>query len=124
MQAIGERTWVVPDCYLPATSSGDLVSHEAACVLNTGDQDARIAITAYFEDREPITGFRAVAGARRTLHIRLDHLVSPAGERIPVGVPYAILLASDVPITVQASRLDTTQTALTLMTTIAYPVRG
>jgi hypothetical protein len=43
------------------------------------------------------------------------------GVQIPVGVPYAIRVESDVPIIVQNSRLDATQAACTLMTTMAFP---
>jgi hypothetical protein len=30
----GGKVWIVPDCFLPAQSSGDLKSHESTCVLN------------------------------------------------------------------------------------------
>jgi hypothetical protein len=43
---------------------------------------------------------------------------------IPRGVPYAIRIESSVPVTVQYSRMDTTQPALSLMTAIAYPAEG
>ena len=38
------------------------------------------------------------------------------------GVPYALRVESSVAVTVQHSRMDTSQEALTLMTTMAYPV--
>ena len=88
-------------------------------MLNTGDADADISITLYFEDAEPRGGFKAICPARRTHHIRLDKLKDAAGEHIPMGVPYAIALSSSAPVYAQYSRLDTTQSKMSLMTTIA-----
>lgn len=116
----GSCNWFVPDCYWPeVTTPGHYVSHEAICVLNTGDEDAQIELTLYFEDAEPMTGFSAACPARRTHHIRLDKLLSGEGQHVPMGRPYAIALASSVPVVAQYSRLDTTQSNMSLMTTIA-----
>lgn len=121
-EQIGRRTWVIPDGYLPERSNGHFVSHEAVCVVNLGDEDAHLSITVYFEDREPLTGLTATCDARRTNHVRLDVIANAEGERIPVGVPYALKVESDQPVIVQHSRMDTTQAEMALMTTIAYPV--
>ena len=57
---IGKCDWYIPDAFYPAVDQGEsYVSHEAVCVLNTGDKDAHIQITLYFEDREPLEGFEA-----------------------------------------------------------------
>ncbi len=119
----GSKTWFVPDCYWPEiTTEGHYVSHEAICVLNTQAQDAHIRLTLYFEDRDPIEGFAAQCPARRTHHVRLDRLTDARGEHIPMGVPYAVMVQSDVPVIVQYSRLDTTQVNESLMTTMAHPL--
>lgn len=118
----GARVWLIPDGYLPARSSGDQVSHEAICFLNTGAEEAHVMIAFYFEDRDPIKDVRVVVGAERTLHLRTDVPAALGGAEIPHGVPYAIRVESDVPICVQHSRMDTSQDALTLMTTMAHPV--
>lgn len=116
----GSRVWFVPDGYLPEQSSGDQLSHEAICVLNTSSEDAHLSIAFYFEDREPVKGVRAVVPAERTKHIRTDQPEQLGGEVLPRGVPYAVRVESDVPIIVQHSRLDTSQPELALMTTIGY----
>ncbi len=122
-KAHGTTSWFIPDCYWPEiTTEGHYVSHEAICVLNTGDEDAQIKIVLYFEDREPMTDFYAECGARRTHHIRLDKLKDRAGQSVPMGVPYAAMVESNVPIVVQYSRLDTTQVNESLMSTIAHPL--
>ena len=120
MKALGKTTWLVPDCFYPEiTTDGPYVSHEAICVLNTGDQDAELALTLYFEDEEPDCGFRAVCGARRTNHIRLDQIKDANGAGIRKGKPYALLIESSAPVVCQYSRVDTTQDRLALATTMA-----
>jgi hypothetical protein len=127
MKVYGKTTWMIPDTYLQKkenSRSSDPAdrSHEAICVLNTSDNDAHIALTLFFEDREPNTAFTSFCGARRTHHIRLDKIRDKDGNGIPEGVPYAILLQSTAPVVVQYSRLDTSAAEMALMTTIAYAV--
>ncbi|MGH2701013.1 MAG: sensory rhodopsin transducer [Actinomycetota bacterium] len=117
----GARVWLVPDGYIPATSSGVHESHEAICVLNTRDETAELRVEFFFEEREPLTARASVPG-RRTRHIRTDHPDELGGVELPRGVPYAIRIRSNVPITVQHSRLDTTQPAMALMTTLGFPI--
>lgn len=118
----GKKNWIIPDGFLQSKSSGEQISHEAICVLNLDDQDATIQLTFYFEDRVPMTNFLAVCGAKRTNHIRLDKIKDNEGNLLPKDVPYAITVNSNIPIIVQHSRLDTSQEALALFTTMAYPV--
>ena len=119
--AKGNTVWVIPDGYIPPQSSGALESHESICVLNMGKQDAHLQITVFFEDRDPLERIETVVPARRTSHIRTNGLQAE-GEFIPQGVPYALIVESDIPIIVQYSRLDTTQPELALMSVMAYPV--
>ncbi len=117
-QPHGKKVWLIADCYYPGTSQG-AKSHDAACVLNTGDQDAHLTLTLYFEDREPVQ-FISSCPAQRTHHIRLDKL-SQGGISVPTDVPYALLIESSCPVIVQYSRLDTSLGGMALMTTMAYP---
>lgn len=116
----GKCEWLIPDAFFPVKDNGDYVSHEAVCVLNTGDTDAKLDFTLYFEDREPVKGFGAVCPAERTHHVRLDKLKAANGDTIPKGVPYAIYVKSNVPVVVQYSRCDTTQSELAFMGLLAY----
>ena len=115
----GKRKWFVPDAYLPSLSTGDAVSHEAACLLNTSEEDATVRFTFYFEDRDPIGPVAVTLGARRTWHVRLDDAGSLGGVELPRDVPYAYTVESDVPVVLQHSRLDTSA-GYTLFTTVAY----
>lgn len=110
--------WFIPDCYWPEADHGDYVSHEAVCVLNTNDTEAKVFLTLYFEDREKLSGFSVTVGAERTSHIRLDKLLNEDGVPVPRATPYAIVVECDKDITVQYTRVDTTQPELTIATTI------
>lgn len=119
---LGSRTWVIPEGYIPQTSTGpepEMTSHETACILNAGDEDAMVEITIYFTDRDPVGPYRVEVPARRTRHVRFNELDEP--EPIPRGTDYASVLQSDRPVVIQHTRLDSRQTANALLTTIAFP---
>lgn len=110
--------WYIPDCYWHSRSSGVFVSHEAVCVLNTGDTPARIKMTLYFEDRDKLDGYVVEVPAERTLHIRLDRLVNAKGAPIPQDTPYAMVLECEQRLVVQYTRVDTSQPAMAIATTM------
>lgn len=121
MEALGTRTWVVAEGYIPGASTGpapQMTSHETLCILNTGDQDANIEITVYFDDREPAGPYRLRVAARRTAHVRFNDLTDP--EPIPLDTDFASVLRADRPVVVQHTRLDSRQAENALMTTLAY----
>lgn len=120
-EGLGRRVWVIPEGYIPERSTGpepEMLSHETACVLNTGDRDAHLEITLYFTGREPVGPYRATVPARRTLHLRFNDLDDP--EPVPRGTDYASVVESDVPVVVQHTRLDSRQAENALLSTIAY----
>jgi hypothetical protein len=118
---IGRRRWAIAEGYIPGWSNGpepQFKSHESACLLNAGHEEAHVGITAYFEDREPAGPYRITVPARRTLHVRFNELRDP--EAIPRDTDYASVVESDVPIVVQHTRLDSRQAENALLSTIAY----
>lgn len=121
MRAIGSTTWVIPEGYIPEGSHGpqpEMTSHGTACILNCGDEAARIEITIYYADREPVHGYRLTVPARRTLHARFNDLEDP--EPIRRATEFSAVVQSDRPVVVQHTRLDSRQAANALMTTMAY----
>jgi len=96
-----------------------MTSHETVCILNAGDVPAHVSITVFFSDREPAGPYRLVVEARRTRHVRFNELTDP--EPIPVATPFASTIASDVPVVVQHTRLDSRQAENALLSTIAFP---
>jgi len=95
-----------------------MTSHETACILNAGDSEATVRITAFFADREPVGPFRLTVPARRTRHVRFNDLAEP--QPIPRDTDYASLIESDVPIVVQHTRLDSRQAENALLSTVAF----
>ena len=123
MPAIGHTTWVIPEGYIPPGSTGpgpQMTSHETACILNTGDTAAKVEITLYFADAEPVGPYRVTVPPRRTLHLRFNNLEDP--QPVPPDTDYSSVLVSDQPIVVQHSRLDSRQAELALLSTLAFPV--
>ncbi len=124
-QEAGCRLWAIAEGYIPGWSHGpepQMTSHEAACFLNTSDQDAHVRITVFFSDREPAGPYHVTVPARRTKHVRFNDLTEP--EVIPRGTDYASLIESDVAIVVQHTRLDSRQAENALMSTMAYACKG
>ncbi len=122
---VGQTRWAIAEGYIPSWSHGpepQFTSHETVCLLNTTDQDAHVEILIYFSDREPVGPYRVTVPARRTRHIRFNHLDDPAP--IPHDTDYASVIESDVPIVVQHTRLDSRQAENALISTIAYADRA
>lgn len=120
-EAIGKTLWVIPEGYIPPGSHGpapEMISHETACILNTGDEDAKVEIMIYFSDREPVGPYRVQIPARRTRHLRFNDLSDP--EPIPHGRDFSSVIRSDKPVVVQHTRLDSRQAEEALLSTIAY----
>jgi hypothetical protein len=121
MEAIGKKRWAIAEGYIPAWSNGpepEMTSHEAACILNAGDEPAHVHIIVFFSEKEPVGPYEITVLARRTKHIRFNDLKSP--QEVPKGVEFSTVIESDVPIVVQHTRLDSRQNANALLSTIAY----
>ena len=122
MEHLGRRRWVIAEGWIPDKSTGpepELTSHETACILNTGDDDAQVLVTLFFTDREPAGPYRITVPARRTRHLRFNDLSVP--EPVPLATDYSSVIESDVPVVVQHTRLDSRQAENALLSTVAYP---
>jgi hypothetical protein len=118
---IGNTHWAIAEGYIPGTSHGPaptMTSHEACCILNAGEVEARVEIMIFFEDHSPVGPYRFTVGAKRTRHLRFNDFSDPAP--IPRDASYASTITSDVPIVVQHTRLDSRQAENALLSTIAY----
>src|SRR3954453_19775789 len=104
---IGSNVWVIGDGWIPPSSPGpapDMISHESACMINPNDRPADVAITVYFQDREPAGPYQLTVPARRVHHQRFNDLTDP--EPVPRGTDYSVVIHSSEPIVVQHTRLD------------------
>jgi hypothetical protein len=109
---IGYRRWAIADGRL------DGQANESACILNASDDDAHVALTVYYTDREPSGPYVVTVPARRTVHVRFDDLTDP--EPVPREADYASVIESDVPVVVQYSRIDGPDYTSPFASTIAY----
>lgn len=120
---VGRRVWAIAEGYIPGESatghpSAEMLSHEAACILNASDEVAQIEIWLYFTDREPVGPYRVQVEPRRTLHLRFNDLEDPLP--IPRDTSYSSVIRASVPIVVQHTRLDSRQPTHALLSTIAW----
>jgi hypothetical protein len=121
MKSIGRKRWSIAKGYIPSQSSFSeraLISHETACILNAGDEEAHVSITLFFADREPVGPYRVTVAPRRTLHLRFNDLKEPVS--VPRDTDFSSVFESDMPIIVQHTRLDSRHAEISLMSTTAY----
>lgn len=121
MKALGKKTWVIAEGYIPSYGTGkepEFTSHETACFLNTSDEDAHVRITIFFTDKDPVGPYEVTVPAKRTKHLRFNELKDP--QEVPRDTDYASLIESDIPVVVQHTRLDSRQAENALISTIAY----
>ena len=122
-KAIGVKEWVIAEGYIPPESHGpqpQMLSHETVCLLNASDEDAKVEITIYYSDREPVGPYKVTVPARRTRHVRFNNLTEP--EPIPRDKDFSSVIRSNVPIVAQHTRLDSRQAENALLSTVAYPI--
>ena len=104
--------WYIPDCFWPVKDQGDYLGHEAISVLNTAEKPITAHMTLYFEDREKLDGFVLEIPAERTIHFHTNELKNQDGQAIQCSEP----------VVVQYTRVDVTQPALAIATTMAVPI--
>lgn len=117
----GKKISMIAEGYIPSQSNGpepQMTSHETACILNTGDQEARIELHIYFSDREPVGPYLVSVSPRRTKHLRFNDLTDPAP--VPRDTDYASVFVSNVPVVIQHTRLDSRQAENAIFSTIAF----
>lgn len=122
MKPIGRTRWAIAGGHIPLRSTGPgpaLVSHETLCLLNAGGRDASVELWIHHPGRDPVGPYRLRVGARRVRHVRFNDLIDP--EALFLGADYGATIASDVPIVVQFTRLDTARAANAQIGTLAFP---
>jgi hypothetical protein len=118
----GCRKWLIPDGHIPAPGNEKILGHEAICFINSGERNASVKMTVYFEDKEPIREISLEVKAERSLHVWLSKPEMLGGTVIPIETPYSILVESSENIVVQHTRVDTRLGNMALLSVIGYPV--
>ena len=120
----GSRFWYVADGWLPLRDRSEKTGfegHEAIMILNCDDQDARILMDIFFEDREPVVDILLKVPARRVKCFRMDHPDEIGGLEIRRLEQYAMRFRSDRDVIVQYGRMDVSQPNLAYIGMMAYP---
>ena len=121
MRTIGAKVWAIPGGHVPLRSSGEEPRHtsrDELCVLNAGHVDVSLQLTIYYEDREPVGPYPLKVPAQRVRHVRFNDLIDPLP--IPLGLPYAFVMRSTMPVIVQFSRAITAQAELSGIVVTPY----
>ena len=123
MDKQGAKNWYIIDGYLPykgKVDHGNLEGHEAIMILNCQEQDAKIFMDVYYEDREPDMGIGLAVPARRVKCFRMDHPEEIGGLRLEPQVQYSLRFRSSVEVIVQYGRMDVAQPNLAYIGMIGY----
>lgn len=118
---IGDTHWEVPGGFVPLDSSGPepaMVSRDELCLLNAGEEMARLEITLHYADGHEAGPYPLTVAPERVRHVRVNDLIDPYAP--PLGEAYGAVVESNVPIVVQLTRQDTRQTENATLSTIAY----
>lgn len=123
MKSYGKIDWAISGGCIPLQSHGEeprFISHDKIAILNTGQEDAMVELTIFYEDDQPLGTFRIKVKARRLRKIRFNDLIDPLP--IELGRNYACLIQADVPVVVQFSRLNSGSNSVAEMGSMAFLV--
>lgn len=71
--SIGKTKWAIVEGYIPESRTGpkpQMESHETICILNAGEEDAKVEIMVYFTDRKPAGPYQIKVESQRTKHVQ------------------------------------------------------
>lgn len=114
----GQRVWVFPDAERPPEGNNIIRGHESVIILNSGQTEANVKITFFFEDKEPIILPNVIVGACRVRCLRTGDENGFGRYTVDEGVQYAITLESDVPVVAQYGRAEPRE--VSFYTTLGY----
>lgn len=108
----GKKSWYIPDGWIPRQKAGEesgYEGHEALIVLNCNEEEVKIRIDFYFEDKAPIENVTFTVGGKRVKCFRMDKPEEIGGVTLGRLQQYALRVRSDKEIVVQFGRMDVTQ---------------
>jgi len=117
----GRKTWIFPDAELPPPGDSLMKGHESLIILNLNKEKAKIEITLYFSDDDPVKLSEISVEPERVKCIRLDNS-EEIGYSIPLETQYAVKVESTVPVVAQYGRLDARQNNLAYYTTMGFTI--
>jgi hypothetical protein len=122
MKATGRTMWVIAGGRIPFRSTGrepDCTSRDELCFLNTGFAEAKVEVTLFYSDRDPVGPYKLTVPPRRVRRVRVNNLINP--EAPPLDTDYGAIVESNVPIVLQFDRTDTSRPENAILTTMGFP---
>ncbi|GFZ80658.1 sensory rhodopsin transducer [Nesterenkonia alkaliphila] len=104
---LGRTTWVFSAGFAPSASTGhepEFTSRNTLCLLNTGEQEACVRLSVYYEDTDPVGPFEVLVKPQRVKHQRINDLIEP--EAVYLDRPYGLVVNADQPVVAQLYYLD------------------
>ncbi len=120
MKELGKKYWLIPDCELPPEGEGEMKGHESVIIVNDTKKRAKIKVTLYFSDRDPVENIEWVVEPQRVKCFRTNNADDMCGFIVPFNTQYAMKICSSEKIVVQYGRLDNRQANLAFYTTLGY----
>lgn len=122
MQKYGHKKWILPDAFTAIDPvKYEIPSHETLCFTNTCEAVASVDIHLLFQDgRSIITLKEYKVDPLSSNHLRLDWSDRMNGIQLPKGVPYSIVIESNLEIVVMYSRLNWINGYPTTFATMCY----
>jgi hypothetical protein len=105
---MGTKMWAFAAGHIPLTSTGkepEFTSHDKISLLNTSESDAEILINVFYDNDDPVTGYKIKVPARRVRKVRLNDLIDPFP--IKLDRAFALIVTSNVELIIQFTRMDT-----------------
>ncbi len=113
----GKNVWIFPDGELPVPDKkSKLEAHEALMILNTSSSNAKIKLTFYFSDKDPIKNIPLKIESQRVRCIRIGHPEEIGEVKIPYSTQYALKVESNIKVVATFGRLDTTSEKMAFYT--------
>lgn len=121
MRSAGKKIWVIPDIRIPLRSTGkepEMLSQDRIAILNTGNKPARIVMTIFREDDEPVEFTPLNIEPGRLRKIRVNDLINPAP--VYLETDYSLVIEADCEIIVQHLKMNTGDRNTSITGTIAF----
>lgn len=74
-EALGHKTWCIPDLYMKEPGNMPTPSHESITLLNTGSSTAEVTMDLLFDHGRPSEKLEGIQiEPMQAKHLRMDHL--------------------------------------------------
>jgi hypothetical protein len=120
-KAIGKKQWAISGGNIPFKTTGvepEFTSRDWIAVLNTSGKEAKLAITIFYDDCDPVHGFEYIVKPHRVKKIRFNDFIDPFP--IQLDKPFGCIINSSGKVVIQFNRMNTEDSNIATTGTMAY----